>query len=96
MNVLIKKSALKSIESISDYVIFEIQMPETAIKYTNRLIEFGYDLGKHFDAYTVCKNKELAKRGLRCATFDKKWMFAYKVGAKNIIIHKIIWAGRLK
>ena len=96
MKVIIKKSALKSIEQIADYIASEIKMPETALRYTDKLIEFGYDLGKHYKLYTPCKNSRLAKLGLRCATFDKKCVFAYKVGNKSVIIHHIIWAGILK
>ncbi len=46
--------------------------------------------------YVAFEIKMLAKKGLRCATFDKKWVFAYKIGAKSIIIHHIIWSGLLK
>ena len=96
MKVIIKKSALESIEQIVDYISSEIKLPETALRYTDKLIEFGFDLGKYYKIYTPCKNIKLAKRGLRCATFDKKWVFAYKIGSKSVIIHQIIWAGLLK
>jgi hypothetical protein len=96
VNVLIKKSAFKSIEQIADYIALEIKMPETALRYADKLIAFGYDLGKHYKLYTPCKNIKLAKQGLRCATFDKKWVFAYKIGNNSVIIHHIVWAGILK
>ena len=96
MKVLVKRSAVNAIESISDYITTEINMPETAVKYTDRLIAFGFDLGKHYKGYTICKNKKLASRGLHCATFEKKWVFAFKIGEKSIIIYYILWAPSLK
>lgn len=96
MKVLIKKSALNSIDQIADYITNEIKMPETALRYSEKLIAFGFDLGKYYNAYTLCRNLNLAKRGLHCATFDKKWMFTYKIGSKSVIIHHIIWGGALK
>ena len=33
MKVIIKKSALESIEQIADYISSEIKMPETALRY---------------------------------------------------------------
>jgi hypothetical protein len=95
MNVRIKKSALEQIEQIADYITNEIKMPETALNYTDKLIEFGLSLGKYYKAYPLCNNPKLASHALRCATFDKKWIFAYRIGKRSVIIHHLIWGGKL-
>jgi hypothetical protein len=92
MNVLVKKDVLNQIEQIADYISLQIKMPNTALRYTNRLIAFGLDLGKYYKLYPLCKNERLLKKGLHCADFEKKWVFVFSMGNKNIIIHQIIWA----
>lgn len=71
-------------------------MPETAIKYAESLIEFGYHLGNYYKAYPLCKSPKLLAQGLHCATFDKKWVFAYKVGKQSIIIYHIRYGGEVE
>lgn len=96
MKVLIRKSAFSSIERIAGYIATEIKMPVTAQRYADKLIAFGFSLGTYYNAYPVCRNQKLAAQNLRCATFDKKWVFAYAIKKNNIVIHRIIWAGMLK
>jgi hypothetical protein len=66
-------------------------MPDTALNYTDRLIQFGFDLGKNYNAYSICKNQKLAKQNLHCATSNKKWVFTFTIGERNIVIHDILW-----
>jgi hypothetical protein len=94
--VRIKQSAFKSIEKIADYILLEIKMPDTAMQFTDKLLKFGFDLGKNYIAYTLCKNSTLAKRNLHCATFNKKWVFTFTVGKKSIVIHQILWGGSIQ
>lgn len=96
MKVLIRKSAFSSIEKIADYIATEIKMPLTAQRYADKLIEFGFSLGKYYHAYPICRTEKLASQNLRCATFDKKWVFAYEVKADSVVIHKILWGGGLR
>ena len=93
--VRIKQSAFKSIDQIADYIFDEIMMPDTATKYTNKLLKFGFDLGKNYIAYPLCKNIVLARRNLHCATFDKKWVFTFTIGEKSVVIHQILWGGTI-
>lgn len=95
MKLLIRRSAFISIENITDYIATEIKMPLTAQRYADKMITFGFSLGKYYNAYPLCRNKKLATQNLRCATFDKKWIFAYAVKKDSVVIHKIIWGGRL-
>lgn len=81
--------------SIADYIEHEIKMPETAYRYAEKLISFGQTLIDFPLKYPICKNEKLSKRNLRCAVFDKKWIFAYKVTENYVIIKDIIWGGSL-
>ena len=74
--------------SIADYIEHEIKMPEKLISFGQTLIDFPLK-------YPICKNEKLSKRNLRCAVFDKKWIFAYKVTENYVIIKDIIWDGSL-
>jgi len=96
MKVLIRKSAFSAIEKIADYIATEIKMQLTAQRYADKLIDFGFSLGTYYNAYPVCRNKNLAAKKLRCATFDKKWVFAYELRKDSVVIHQIIWGGKLK
>jgi len=94
--VRIKQAAFKSIENIADYIFREIKMPDTAVKYTNRLLKFGFDLSNNHIAYPLCKNKVLSKRNLHCATFDKKWVFTFTINKHTVVIHQILWGGSVQ
>ena len=89
MNVFFTKSARDTIVSLANYLADEIQMPATAERYANKMFEFGNQLSKVATAYTLCKEKSWAKRKLRCATFDKKWVFAYRQNKTNLVIYHI-------
>ena len=83
------KSARDTIVSLANYLADEMQMPATAERYANRMFEFGNHLSKVATAYTLCKEKSWAKRKLRCATFDKKWVFAFRKNKTNLVIYHI-------
>jgi hypothetical protein len=40
--VRIKQNAFLRINNLADYIINEIKMPDTALNYTDRLIQFGF------------------------------------------------------
>jgi hypothetical protein len=61
-------------------------MPQTALKYGSQMTTFLHDLGIHYDAYSLCNKTEWNKLGLRCAIFNKKWIFAYKIVNDKVVI----------
>ena len=96
MKVLIRRTALRTVEQLAAYITDEIKMPATALAYTEKLIEFGMSLGKYYNAYPLCNDKKLLAQELYCATFDKKWVFVYRIGTSSVIIQRIVWGGNIK
>lgn len=89
MKVIYKPSATESIESISTYISENILMPETGIKYAKKLIAFGNSLGDFPTAYSKCKYPNWKKKDLFCSTFDKTWIFAFKIIQNNVVVFYI-------
>lgn len=96
MKVVFRNAALKSINSLAKYIVEEIQMPETADRYIQKLYEFSIHIGKSPNAYTKCKNKTLSLLELKCAVFNKTWVFAFKVTDNRVVIYDIIYGPFLK
>jgi plasmid stabilization system protein ParE len=74
--VIYEPKAEQSIFRISVY-ISEKGYKETAVKFTDRLYNFGDSLALFPEKYPVCKKPLLAKRKLRCAVFKKNYIFIY-------------------
>lgn len=89
MKVLIKPAALKSVKELILYITSEIKMPETGMRYGEKIIKFAEDLGQNWKAYKTCNYQPWAKQGLSCATFDKKYVFAFKAINNNVVIYYI-------
>jgi len=91
MNVIYAPKAANSIDSIRDYIT-EKGYPERAEKFTNSLYDFGESLALFFDKYKLCPHPELAKRMMRCAVFQKNYIFVHKQEKGELIIYNIIHA----
>ena len=89
MKVVLKPSAEHAIASITDYISATIQMPETAIKYVDKLLQFAESLGNTSNAYTLCKYPNWKRRNLQCVTYDKTWIFAFRVIKNKVVIFYI-------
>ena len=86
MKVVLKPSAENAITNIADYISTTIQMPETAVKYVDKLLQFAESIGKASNAYTLCKYPNWKKRNLLCATFDKTWILAFRIIQNKVVI----------
>lgn len=95
MEARLSRKADASIQLLVDYLSNEIRMPETARQYAIRLREFGLSLGKNQSSYNLCRDKIWASQGLKCATFDKKWVFAFKVQKNGLLVIHHIKLGKL-
>lgn len=93
--LVIKKSAFESIELLVDYLIEVVKMPNTARGYALKMIAFAESLSENPFAHAICRQYRLSKKNLRCAVFDKKWIFVYSVNETHVIIKDIIWGAKL-
>jgi|GEM_PF-2392808 len=90
MKVILKASAEKTIFELAEYITTELQMPETANKYIDKILFFASQIATTYPAYTLCKYPEWGKRKLHCATFYKTWMFALKIVKQQVVIFHIV------
>ena len=89
MKVLVNPKAINAISNLVEYITAEIQMPETGMKYGEKMIEFAFSLGEHYAAYKICNYKPWAYQNLKCAVFDKKIVFAFKIVNNQVVIYDI-------
>lgn len=89
MNVIVRPEAAKAITQLVKYVVAEIQMPETGMQYGRRMVAFANSLAHNWPAYKTCRYRIWESMGLKCAVFDKKYVFAFKVIGENVVIFYI-------
>lgn len=82
-------------QSISDYIVNEIKLPETGARFLNRMEEFSYNLITNAKAYKTCRFPEWARKGYQCAVFEGNWMFAFIIKKKELIIKEIRYGAYL-
>jgi len=91
MKVYFTSKARNDILQLVKYVTDEIKMPETALTYADKMKEFAdKTIGGTHSAFSICRNNFLALQNLKCATFDKKWVFAFKVIKNKVVIFHVI------
>ena len=64
--------------------------PETAEKFTKKLVHFGNSLANFPNAYPLCKQKRLAMKQMQCAVFHKNYIFVYKREKTTLVIYNVI------
>jgi hypothetical protein len=89
MKVLVKPAAVRSINKLVEYITAEIQMPETGMRYGEKMIDFAITLGENWKAYNNCNYSPWNKLGLKCAVFDKKYVFAFNTIKDNVVIYYV-------
>ncbi len=89
MKAVLKPSAENAITSIADYISETIKMPDTALKYIDKLLNFADSISHAPNAYTICKYPKWKVETLKCATFDKTWIFAFKIIKNTVVIYYI-------
>lgn len=87
--VSFRRTALRSVSEIAGY-IEEKGSVYQARQYAKRLHAFGVSLGNFPMKYATCRNLVLAKLELRCATFDKMYVFVYGVSDAGVEIFAVI------
>ncbi|MBM2817164.1 MAG: hypothetical protein HW421_3926 [Ignavibacteria bacterium] len=95
MIVKYRKKARIAILNATLY-IEEQGYPINADKFYERILEFGDSLTTFPEKYGLCHSNQFAARNLRCAVFEKNYIFIYKILKHEIVIVNIIHAKRLK
>jgi plasmid stabilization system protein ParE len=93
--IIFRQEAKESIRDIAFYIEL-CGYPETAEKYTQRLLSFGESLLVFPDKYPICRFPKLAKRNLHCAVFEQNYIFIYKVIHDQVLIYNVVHGSVLK
>lgn len=95
VKVIFKEVARISIRETALF-IEEKGYPETALKFTERLYQFGSTLADFPNKYPLCRFPILSKQNLHCAVFEHKYIFIYKVAKNKLVIFNVIHVKTLK
>ncbi len=97
MEVVFRKSAQKSISKVIAYIHAELQMPETAQSFSNRIRHFVFDeLPTQITLNQFCSKQSWAKRELRCVVFEQKYVVAYKVLNEKLNVYHFVHGSKIK
>jgi addiction module RelE/StbE family toxin len=88
------RQSLKDLDKIEQY-ISEKGYPETAITFTNRILERISTLKHMPERSALCKFPPFAKRGFRCSIFEANYIIVYKVTSESIDIKRVLHGKRL-
>lgn len=89
--VVYKPKAIAGINAIAKNIAEE-GYPETSKKFADRLYDFGDSLSFLPNKYKLCPHSKLAKRNMRCAVFQKYYIFVHKVENDELVIYNVIHA----
>jgi plasmid stabilization system protein ParE len=87
--VVFRDKALHSIRDIALYIALQ-GYPETAEKFTEKLVDFGKSLGDFPNAYPLCYLPQFSRRKMRCVLFHKNYIFVYKAVKNTLFIYNVI------
>jgi plasmid stabilization system protein ParE len=75
--------------------ILEQGYPDRATKYSERMVQFGLSLAILPYKYPLCRFPILMDNGLRCAVFEKTYIFVFRMDAERLIIYNVVHVKRL-
>jgi len=94
LKVVFRRKTIGRIKGIAIY-IEERGYPITAENFIQQLFDFGESLALFPNKYPVCRKKAWAKRNLRCAVFNKDYIFIYKLNNNELVIFNIVHASTI-
>lgn len=83
------KKASENITNIA-YYITQKGYPDNALRFAEKLYEFGNSLANFPKGYPICKQKQFAKHQLHCAVFHKNYIFVCKLLKNTVVIYTVI------
>ncbi len=87
--IIYKKSAAISISKIAHYIERK-GYPITANRFTSKLYQFGNSLADFPKKYPICRKEVWAKHNLRCAVYNKNYIFLYKLINYELVIFNVV------
>ncbi len=69
---------------------------KNANEFIDRMLDFGDSLATFPNKYAVCRFLRFARYNLRCASFERNYIFVYKLVKNELLIYTIAHTKRLK
>ncbi len=91
--VVYSKKASEDIAGIALYII-EKGYPQTAMRFMNKLFDFGDSLSIFPYKYPICRNHIFKALMLRCAPF-KNYLFVYSYDGQIVHILRVMHGSRV-
>ncbi len=93
--ILISREVWDKIVELKTYLVFELQLSETAAtRRMDRIGIFLHSLRNPGD-YALCRFARWRESGYRCAAFEG-WVFAYEIVPEGVIVRDMSHAKALK
>ncbi|NOX87057.1 MAG: type II toxin-antitoxin system RelE/ParE family toxin [Chlorobi bacterium] len=89
IRITYKLPAIRSIAKIGNYIA-DKGYPKTADNFISELYKFGNSLKNFPEKYPICRKETWAKRNLRCAVFEKNYIFIYKLVRNKLVIFNVV------
>jgi len=94
LKVIFRRKTISKIKDIAIY-IENRGYPITGDNFIHQLFNFGESLALFPNKYPVCRKKAWAKRDLRCAVFNKHYIFIYKLNNNELVIYNVVYASTI-
>ena len=94
MKLVITVTAKKSLERIAKYI--EDQNTEGAgDRWLDALMGQLIHISEISVKHAICRYPPFARKNLRCFTYNKKWVIAYKIYRNRFIIQRFVLGSKL-
>lgn len=94
MKIPIRRKAMRSLESIAEYVE-ELHTAGAGDRWLNKFFNRISSFVQPNVQYPLCRNNRLAVRGYSCIHY-KSWVIAFKIRKDKFIIYEMIHGSLLR
>ncbi len=94
MKLVITVGAKRSLDRVAKYI--EDQNTEGAgDRWLDTLMYKLIHISEISVKHAICRYPPFARKNLRCFTYNKKWVVAYKISADRFTIHRFVLGSKL-
>jgi plasmid stabilization system protein ParE len=91
--VIVSDRAISEMAKVAAFIA-EQGYPERAKRYYDRLLAFGNTLGIMPEKYAYCRFAKFKQ--YRCATFERKYVFVYKIHNQSVLLLTVLHGKQIK
>lgn len=84
--IIVSTNVADKLSDVVAYLKDDLKLSqEASLKYRDRFLDFIRTFSAEVDP-PLCRFKKWCELGYRCAVFEKKWVIAYEIADKGIIV----------